>query len=397
MTERLRAGLNGIAGEVLPVDMRDRVLAGSRRVAIRQRIVGSVAAAAIAVAGVAGAAALTRPNNEVTPPVESPTPTVTTPSPSPTATGPDPASLVDIRNATFAVPAFGDADCPAAVRRFVNGEADVDPNNVVEAIYLRQLGEPTLADVDGQPGAEIVFGISCHDYVDSNQVLALKVSEGGLLTPLGFVLQSPDHKSFELDGGSPIVVRDRVVEVTVLSPGVLDGGRSLLDLQVRGYRFANGSFSQVSGPTKFTEPPTDPTRIDVSNSTVEVVAPAGTDIVKFVNGVGEARIGQTVYSVTIVRSQFLRNPDSAVVLFRLQSGNGTTTESLVEFSFSQHRVLADYYSKIVESGKDGVTNAQTFTTTEQREVKVTVTLTGGGTEVRTYRKNVNSNGWERVS
>ena len=119
---------------------------------------------------------------------------------------------------------------------------------------------------------EILAVITCAGYEGVSQVLALKVSPEGALAPLGFVLHSPDHPSFEVDSTKPIVVRDRVVEVAVLSPGYFDGGRHFLDLQVRGYRLESGSFRQVSGPTKFATPPSDPAKVDVANATVEMLA-----------------------------------------------------------------------------------------------------------------------------
>ena len=41
--------------------------------------------------------------------------------------------------------------------------------------------------------------------------------------------------------------------MTVLSPGVPDGGHYILKQQVRGYRFENGAFRQVGGPVKFAD------------------------------------------------------------------------------------------------------------------------------------------------
>ena len=319
MTQDLRASLAELADEARSVDLRDRVLEGSRRLAIRQRVIGSTMAT-VALAGVVGALMLVRPGGEVTPPVESPMPTVASPSPSSSPSpSPEPALSIDLRNATFVVPDFpGGKDCPAGTRKFVDGKADADPNAVPDPTMLVQDGKPTVADVDGVPGAEILTVIWCDGYVDDGQVLALKVSPTGELSPLGFVLRSADHPSFEVDSTQPIVVRDGVVEVTVLSPRVPDGGHSILDLQVRGYRFGNGSFRQVSGPTTFAQPPSDPTKIDMANVTAQVYTAKGWFFVKLTNGSGTARIGETSYSVAMVRSELMGADNvNAVVLYRL--------------------------------------------------------------------------------
>jgi hypothetical protein len=329
-------------------------------------------------------------------------PTDASASPSPSAT-PDPASAVDIRNATFEVPKFpGTGDCPAGTRKFVDGKADVDPEPDPVASHLF-LGTSTVADVDGVPGSEILTVITCAAYEGVSQVLALKLSPAGALSPLGFVLRSADHPSFEIDPQAPIVVRDGVVEATVMSPGSFDGGHKVLDLQVRGYKFQDGSFRQVSGPAKFAQPPADLTKTEVANSTVEVMTAKGRDFVKLVNGSGQARIGETVYSVTVLRSRFASgaNP-AAVVLYRLVDPAGVVTETLVGYKFLLNRTLSDNTVDGVESGVGGIARVQTFDiqsydpVQQVLQVKVTVELTGGGTEVRIYRERSNAK-WERVS
>jgi len=84
----LRTDLADLADEVLLVDLRDRSLAGSRRIRNRRAVVGSALAVALVVAGVAF---LARPGrHEALPPVA---PTVTqAPTPDPTATVPSPIS-----------------------------------------------------------------------------------------------------------------------------------------------------------------------------------------------------------------------------------------------------------------------------------------------------------------
>ncbi|GIH05933.1 hypothetical protein Rhe02_40000 [Rhizocola hellebori] len=399
MTQDLRAGLAELAGEARSVDLRDRVLRGSRRLALRQRVIGA-GMASVALAGVVGVLVLIGPGGDVKPPIGSPTPTVASPSPSASPTpSPEPVPPVDIRNASFVVPAFPETtDCPAGLRKFVDGRVDVDPNASPQETSLMLDGKPTMADVDGKPGAEILTVIWCRGYVAHGQVLALEVSPTGELSPLGFVLRSPDHQSFEVDSDKPIVVRDGVVEVTVLSPIVPDGGHYILDMQVRAYRFQNGSFSQVGGPTKFANPPSDPAKTDMANATVKLIAPGGLGFVKLVNGSGIARFGENSYSVTMVRSEFIGSGEQteAVVLYRLVDQVGTVSETIAVYTFRMSPVPGDYLFIGVASGQDGIAHVQTFDAVGS-QVKVTVELAGGGTEVRTYRKKVNELRWERLS
>jgi hypothetical protein len=398
MTQDLRAGLAELAGEVRSVDLHDRVLKGSRRLAIRQRVIGSTISI-VAVAGVTSALMLLRPDGgEVKPPIESATPTLASPSAAPSPS-PDPTLSIDLRNATFALPEFpGDAGCPAGVRKFTDGRASADPKAEPEPTELVQIGEPIMANVDGVPGAEILTGIACIGYVGRGQVLALKVLPNGELSALGFVLQSPDHPTFEVHSYEPIIVHDGVIEVSLVSPGVPDGGHAILDLQVRGYRFQNGSFRQVSGPAKFANPPSDPTMTDFANATVQVPTSNEYFIVKLTNGAGRARVGKTSYTVTMVRSEWVETDmgPRAVVLYRLADSAGFITETIAVYEFGIARVPADHLFIGVASGKDGIAHIQTFDMVG-KEAKVTVELAGGGTQIRTYRDKANGQGWERVS
>jgi hypothetical protein len=179
---------------------------------------------------------------------------------------------------------------------------------------------------------------------------------------------------------------------------VPDGGHDLLDQQVRGYRFQNASFRQVSGPTKFAQPPSDPAKTDFANATVEVAAPQGWGIVKLTNGSGRGRIGETSYSVTMMRSEFVGVGQNlnAVVLYRLAGPAGAITETIVVYELGISRVPADHLFIGVASGQDGIAHIQAFFVGGQ-DVKVTIEPAGGGTQVRTYRNKPNEQGWERVS
>ncbi|PWU52246.1 hypothetical protein DLJ46_03520 [Micromonospora globispora] len=92
--DRLRLDLADLAGEVTPVDLRDRALRTSRRLGI-QRAVATSAAAVVLLAAAAGTTLAVRPNGQAPTPApagpsitSSPSPVEVTPIPEPSASGP---------------------------------------------------------------------------------------------------------------------------------------------------------------------------------------------------------------------------------------------------------------------------------------------------------------------
>lgn len=90
MTNELHHYLAAMAEEVIPVDLRDRVLVSSRRATVRRRVIVASSAAVAVVAIASGVAWAGQPgprNTDVVPAVSgSPTPAPTTPSASPPST-----------------------------------------------------------------------------------------------------------------------------------------------------------------------------------------------------------------------------------------------------------------------------------------------------------------------
>lgn len=191
------------------------------------------------------------------PPVGS-TSTAPSPSVSPSAVVPTgPLTVADPRNGTITMPAFpGYAnDCQAAgPRTFVDGVYR-SSNDVIWSI-----GElaPIEANLDGKPGNELLTTVSCHTgtFVYATQLIALSVGPDGALSVLGFVINSPDapNLDFSLD---QVKVTGDVVSVTTTGPTVLGNRTPSCYHQVRGYAYRNGTFVQVSGPTKFPPLPKD--------------------------------------------------------------------------------------------------------------------------------------------
>lgn len=333
MSRALREGLAGLAEEVEFVDLHERVLRGSRRITVRNRTVASVAAF-VALSGTAIGVTAVRPSpDDPFPPASvSPMPSESpTPSPTPSATQSVQLPNVDIRNATFDVPAFpGDTPCrTAATRTFKDGWATVGGGIDGEA-KLHMVDAPVKADVDGIPGEEILTRLHCVDYTSPGQVLAIKVGPDGKLSPLGFVMMSPDHVGFEVVTNSLRTEGGNVL-VDVLSPTRPDGPLMLLDLQTRGYAYRDGKFAQVSGPVKFSLPPADFKKLDLRNVTIGIKAPSGASgLCRVVEGRCSVSISGLRYDATVVssvifqvESPVLGTPDAAV-LFRLRPAQGPT-------------------------------------------------------------------------
>jgi hypothetical protein len=300
------------------------------------------------------------------------------------ATSAVPAAVApDLRNATFDVPDFpGTTECPAGRRTFADGRVSL-PETEISAVSLGLMGEPLLGDVDADGRAEVLTAIGCYGYTPRNQVLALKLAADGGLSPLGFVLRSPDHPSLEVDMGEPIVVNAAVVTVTVLSPGVLDGGHHILEQQQRGYRYEGGSFRQVAGPTRFATPPTEATKIDVRNATVMLAAAAGTDVVKLRDGVGQATLNKVSHEVKLKQATYKTAKNEWLVLFELRSPAGVIKDVVVGYDMENLRVLADSHVLYLKTGDDGIQGIDKFDLAGSL-YKVTV-RTAAGSEVRMYR------------
>jgi hypothetical protein len=310
MTARLKQCLGELADEVRLVDMHERVVRGSRRAKVRNWVVVSIAATAAMSGTVAGVASI---RLEPVPP-----------QPNPSVTPSIKQSNVNIRNARFDVPEFpgGDGWCPAATRSFGNGYVRTG-GQADNAIALRMIGEPVRADIDGQPGDEILIELDCHAPagLSRGQVLAVKISPEGEYVSMGFVLRSPDHPTFMVHDGS-VRVEHGTILVEVLGPNQ-DAVMRVFDLQTRGYAYRNGEFVQVSGPTRFADPPSGYRRVDFRNVTACVALPHPRDgvrlgVTRISDGKGTVTIDGVLYDLTVVSSVLFTQRPYGVALYRLE-------------------------------------------------------------------------------
>jgi hypothetical protein len=265
VSHRLRAGLADLATAAKPVDLRDRVHRGARRITHRNRIVGAMAGLLLVAGGAAGYAAWWPSFGSGPAPGTSVSPT----GPQPSATPVE----VDLFNATFTVPAYPGpwaGPCPGGERTFVDGWADAQPGSTLE------LGEEVLrGDLDGAPGDEFVLRVRCFTEGGSDfNLLAVKVGPDGAVTALGWVNVDADGGLLILDPAEPVELRDGTVRVGVIWRYDADAHR---DKQTRAYAARDGRMVQVDGPTTFAPAPTDPAAADLRNMTLYVSVDWETD------------------------------------------------------------------------------------------------------------------------
>jgi hypothetical protein len=274
------------AADVRPAGM-DAVRATVRR---RRRVrVATLSALVVVLAATPVAAAYAASNHghgQANPAASGSTAQSPSPSTSPGAqtpsrpSAPDPRT-VDLRNASIDIPAWQGGKpisdrCSAGVHNFVNGRADATAGSAGAASYeLPAPGtQPVYADLDGQPGDEILVSLGC--YGDGSlfpqQLLALKVRDDGTLTTLGSVLATTDGTLLAYDPPSVQVrAADRTVLVQVFGPWVSNGGYPA-GAQQRGYRYQDGQFRQVEGPTGApTSPSAAPVSADLAVTATNVV------------------------------------------------------------------------------------------------------------------------------
>jgi len=372
VTTRLQERLGELAEEVRVVDMYDRVIRGSRRVTVRNRVVASVAAVVVMSGTAVGVAAL----------LPLPVPPQPSPSVTPSPTPPN----VDIRDAMFEVPEFpgfpgGDSWCPAANRWFGDGYVRAG-GRADNAISLRMIGPLVRADIDGVPGDEILVELECTKPLGltRGQVLAVKITPEGKYVSMDFVLRSPDHATFMVHDGS-VRVESGTILVDVLGPNQ-DAVVRVFDLQTRGYAYRNGEFVQVSGPTRFADPPASYRRVDFRNVTACVALPnprdgVDTGVTRIIDGKGVVTVAGVRYELTVVSSAIFTQRPYGVMLLRLQPDSGLPVTVVNSYRMYDSVPVPCGVDTTALVGIDGATKVEASGGT----LKVTV-----DGKVRTYRE-----------
>jgi hypothetical protein len=240
--------------------------------------------------------------------------------------------------------------------------------------------------------------------------LVLSVGTDGTLTPLGYVVNSPDtpnvSATFDHDN---VKVDNGVVQVTVYGPYQTNGWPPC-NRQVRGYAYRNGAFKQVSGPTSFTKPSKNLHQVDFRNVGLLVGfnSPGNTGgrvyCVSMAHGVGDALVytdndpakGATHYTFTIGAVSFVGTAQGEVTftILTYRSPDGATSQTLQSFENADSDYPLGW--EILRSGTGGVTSIKKAEVSGN-QVRVTVT-TASGSQVWVYQpSSPTDQKWQRVS
>jgi hypothetical protein len=183
--------------------------------------------------------------------------------------------------------------CQAGPHTFTNGEAVAGTGTDGEYDYQFGPVAPIYANLDGQAGDEALVTVICNGGAANGvyQLLALKSEPGGTLTAIGApnitVTKVYDYDQYD------VAVSGRVISLE--TEGVHNGsGTPSGPKQLRGYRYENGAFQLISGPTQDATWPTDTLGLDLANSTLSVLSPTANGVqnylVRFVGGVGKQTV-----------------------------------------------------------------------------------------------------------
>jgi len=311
----LRAGLAELAEDVTIIDLRERVRAGVRRqTALRNAAIGGTAAVATAAAVVVGtlprSVGAPAPNTG-TPSVGTSAPSVATSTPSLGTSAPNRGGIraVDFRNATFEIPPWPTDDplwrdftsfCGSGPRQFVGGESaqtSPEPNYSPPAppgggapYRIPSRNQPIYAELDGQPGEDALVPISCVTTGAFGALLGLTIGPADGLNTLGWVFPPYSGNGGYDEFDVAVEDRDVVVQLRRSDEGMTSNPRFE---QVRRYRFVDGAFRQVGGPTEFPGPIGSISDVDFRNYSVGFYGPGvhegacNGDAIVLTNGVAE--------------------------------------------------------------------------------------------------------------
>ncbi len=374
MNDRLHNDLADLAEQVAVVDLRDRALRTSRRITLRRRLTAAAVAVAVITIGAGGAFAFSGQENKPVPAGStSPSPSASpsdlpsvqpsgSVSESPSAQGQAPSIYsVDIRNATIAMPDWPHYDmCRSGPHKFVDGESVASKTNGGEYDYDMLPTPVTYANLDGQPGDEALVTVQCtgDGSVNPSQLLALKPKPDGTLAVLGApntsLTKILDYDLYDIS------VSGRVVSLETMGPHTSNGGPGE-PKQLRGYRYDDGAFHQVSGPTEDATWPTDVRGVDLGNSTLAVTDGAQHFLVRFVGGTGQQKLDSGTYTLTlgpVVSILTNKGQDADTVLITRQVPGGTKVALFWVQAFAGTATSAGV---VVRVGDDGITGITGYT------------------------------------
>jgi hypothetical protein len=239
VAERLRADLASIADRVTSVDLRDRVLYASRRLAIRRTVAVSVAtAAAIAAAGTAVALL---PGRQTATPLPATRSASATPSAS-TAYGV--VTMAELTAEPVRIPAWTtpNSGCPSGRVRLAQGQGPINHSGDLRQLRVYQVVQANL-DSDGSP--ETAALISCQ-FAEAavDQVVAFDRGPSGQILTLGKVVEGTLW-NLTAPAANRVAVDISDFEACCTTPKAVELH------QIRAYGWAGAKFAQVAGPATF--------------------------------------------------------------------------------------------------------------------------------------------------
>lgn len=263
-----------------------------------------------------------------------------------------------------------------------------------------------------RPVDSVVVTLICsgRGSLNAELLLALKVRPDHSLVTRGSVVTATDNALLAYDDDDVRTDGDTVL-VEVWGNYVSDGGYAFK--QLRGYKYDNGAFHQVSGPSSTPAPPKNVHDVDLRNTTLHLEGLGGCSsgcrdvAVRFVDGTGRdttvtsgnapKRIHQS-YTYTINQTSYTKiaNVDTALVTVTRQAPDGSSVQAVfaVAAGFDlAGRGIGGW--AVIATGQDGVTAI-----VSQRGVGdlVEVTVkTVNGQQVRSYRFQDNGQQWEPAS
>ncbi|MEV6345189.1 hypothetical protein [Actinoplanes sp. NPDC051851] len=178
-------------------------------------------------------------------------PVVTAPTPVPNGH----IDAATLRNATLDIPAWpaDNVQGPSGALRFRDGEVVLDEQQVPSgqpphaAVIL--ILSVTYGDVDGDGSDETIAVVGCLIEGGAKQVIAFDRDASGKIVTLGRITGTTGTVR-DIRDDSPRVARDGLVTVRVGDYQRCCADRTPQIWQKRGYRWRNGAFEQVSGPTR---------------------------------------------------------------------------------------------------------------------------------------------------
>ncbi|HEX4728537.1 MAG TPA: hypothetical protein VH298_12115 [Jatrophihabitans sp.] len=344
--------------------------------------------------------------------VPTPQPSVSTTAPAPTRPAPSPSRTrssvpptavdprtIDLANAVIDIPSSQQTDCqPAGRQQFHNG--------VSKPRYFQWQLDQRLryANLDGQPGDEVLATITCADSeITPSFLVVLKVAPDrslrtlGLLNLAGDQLLVYDRDTIQIEGNA--------VLVEVMGPTHGPGYGPLANKQVRGYGYSGGRFVQVSGPTSFPPLPKTVVGVDLANTTL-LIGPGcsgcGDAWVRFVNGTGQAALVPDGPLSTFTQGPASLAKDAAgqvigIMTIRWTSPDGPGRSAAFQImnngGISPLQLVA-----IALSGRDGILTVLSAHGTPGSDVVTVVVNTTQGNQTRKYQApQYYGQPWKRLS